>query len=161
MGQDTFLPHRAPLSLSSLLVCVRCSQGSDPPLEAGIIPCTCLQISVERDGVLFSFSLSPPPPQDGVRSSSFLIRVLCWAWYNVNQRLVSFRPPQSFPIGRGLEMVRLISRWVNFQMSGNRGIQWKCYFHVIIHSVSHLIPLLSTYYMAVSVLGSEDIAGNK
>lgn len=40
--------------------------------------------SIARLAKSLSFSLSSP--QTGIRSSSFLIRVLCWAWYDVNQR---------------------------------------------------------------------------
>ena len=101
-------------------------------------------------GQIFIFPLSSL--QTGFISSSFLIRMLCWTWYELNPKTGLFRPSQTFTFGRGLKTVRVISKWA-LHLSGNRklnlfnGIYFleHCYFHFIFcllsQSVSHLTSI--------------------
>lgn len=82
-----FLAYGSLFSFSGPLAYVRHSQSCDPPLERGIIRGFCSQTLCRADrsrtahlakSLLFLYLLSK---QD---SNSFMIRVLCWAWYKVN-----------------------------------------------------------------------------
>lgn len=80
-----------------------------------------------------------------------------------------FRLSQSFTFGRGLKTVRVIFKCV-LHFSGNRELNLftglcflePCYFHFIFSSFSQSFKyLLSTYYMASTILVSEDTVVNK
>lgn len=102
--------------------------------------------------------------------SSFLIRTLCWAWYELNPKTGLFIPSQTFTFGRGLKTVRVISQWA-LHLSGNRKLNlfngvcfWSAAISIsfFVHLVSQSLNkyLLSTYYMVGTILDSEVTAMN-
>lgn len=152
-GAGYFLPSGPPFSLSSLLACVRHSQGWDPPPEAGNNLCTCSCIYAEQVIVvlptqpnLYSlFIFSPNKIHFRFFPGEKVMQGMVWS----DQRTELFRPLWNFTFGGELETLRVISRWIlhcqevereskSFPLVSGFGALVFPFCCSFIHSVSHL-----------------------